>query len=100
MSDFARMSTKKRSIKIRGHATSVSLEDEFFTALCDVAAHKKMTLQDLAEIVDAQRGKNNLSSALRIYILAFYRQAMNESKPAKTRKNRTKNRHSGVERPS
>jgi len=60
---------KKRSITLKGHRTSVTLEAEFWTALESIAAARKTSIQKLVETIDASRGDNNLSSALRVFIL-------------------------------
>ena len=66
----------KRSVVIMGHRTSVSQEDAFWIALKDIAKERNMTLSDLlGEIEDARR-HNNLSSAIRIYVLDYYRTAL------------------------
>jgi predicted DNA-binding ribbon-helix-helix protein len=59
----------KRSIVIRGHKTSVSLEDQFWTTLKEIAARRNMTLSELAGQIDAERHHANLSSALRLFVL-------------------------------
>ncbi len=63
---------RKRSIVIAGHKTSVSMEDAFWSALRDIAAASKRTLSDLVAEVDATRDNGNLSSALRLRVLAYY----------------------------
>ena len=61
---------KKRSIKIAGHATSVSLEEEFWAELKELAGRHGTSLSQLVEQIDAQRiPDQNLSSALRVYVL-------------------------------
>ena len=60
---------KKRSITLKGHRTSVTLEPEFWDALEALAATKGISIQKLAEGVDASRGNTNLSSALRVAVL-------------------------------
>ena len=62
----------KRSIVLAGHKTSVSLEDAFWNGLKD-AGRRLMTLSTLVESIDAQRQHGNLSSALRLFVLEFYR---------------------------
>jgi predicted DNA-binding ribbon-helix-helix protein len=63
----------KRSIAIAGHRTSVSLEAPFWAALKEIAAARGMTVQALAGEIDATRGNSNLSSAIRLFVLAYYR---------------------------
>jgi predicted DNA-binding ribbon-helix-helix protein len=68
----------KRSIVLAGQKTSVSLEDEFFKGLKEIARDRHMTLSDLAGAIDAQRHHGNLSSALRLFVLDFYRSKIPE----------------------
>ena len=68
---------KKRSIKIAGHKTSVSLEEPFWDALKAVAAAEGLSLSALIERVDRARSEDgapaNLSSALRLRVLQYLR---------------------------
>ena len=59
---------KKRSVKISGHVTSISLEDEFWAELKKIAAQEKLSMNALIAKIDSTR-KGNLSSALRVYVL-------------------------------
>jgi predicted DNA-binding ribbon-helix-helix protein len=63
----------KRSIILSGHNTSVSLEDAFWQGLKEIAQIRQMTVSDLVGAIDAQRRQSNLSSALRLFVLEFYR---------------------------
>jgi len=63
----------KRSIVIAGHKTSVSLEDDFWDALKEIAAGRKATLSEVVANIDASRSQGNLSSAIRLYVLDHYR---------------------------
>jgi len=63
----------KRSIVIGGHKTSVSLEDAFWKGLKEVAGERDMTLSDLVAAIDTERQHGNLSSAIRLFVLEFYR---------------------------
>ncbi len=42
----------KRSVVVDGHKTSVSLEDEFWKALKEIAAARSATLSDLVAMID------------------------------------------------
>ena len=55
-----------------GAKTSVSLEDEFWNALKEIAGKRAIHLSDLVAEVDEQRGDGNLSSALRLFVLDYY----------------------------
>jgi predicted DNA-binding ribbon-helix-helix protein len=63
----------KRSIHLRGRKTSVSLEDEFWNALKEIASDRNATLSELVGDIDAQRQHGNLSSTLRLFVLKYYR---------------------------
>jgi predicted DNA-binding ribbon-helix-helix protein len=63
----------KRSIVLAGHKTSVSLEDAFWEGLKDIAIKRRMSLSALAGTIQAQRQQANLSSAIRLFVLEFYR---------------------------
>lgn len=56
------------------HATSITIEEEFFEALLDIAAEKKLSRNQLVTLIDNTRTADNLSSAVRIYILQYYQQ--------------------------
>jgi len=62
----------KRSTIIDGHRTSVSLEDDFWNALKDIAHKRSETLSDLIASIDHSREFANLSSALRVFVLRHY----------------------------
>ncbi len=63
---------RKRSVVIAGHATSVSVEPEFWEALREIAAARAVSVTQLiAEIDDSRTG--NLSSAIRLFVLANLR---------------------------
>ena len=59
---------RKRSVRIGGHDTSVSLESAFWDALGEIARARGVSLNALATAVDRER-KGNLSSALRLFVL-------------------------------
>jgi len=64
----------KRSLTLRGHRTSVSLEDEFWQAFREIAAEKAMPVNALAAEIDAERGlETGLASAIRLFVLRHYR---------------------------
>src|SRR5262249_5898667 len=63
----------KRSIRLAGHKTSVSVEEAFWKALKEIAGGRDVTLSDLVATIDAARQQRNLSSAIRLFVLCFYR---------------------------
>ncbi|CAN7377748.1 ribbon-helix-helix domain-containing protein [Devosia sp. LjRoot3] len=64
---------QKRSFSIAGHRTSVALEPEFWLALEEIASARALSLAGLVREIDETREAANLSSAIRVSILAWYR---------------------------
>ena len=60
---------KKRSVKLQGHATSVSLEDAFWRELKRMADEARVSVAALIDRIDRGRAGENLSSALRLAVL-------------------------------
>ena len=58
----------KRSVRIAGHPTSISLEAPFWDALREIAAHRRLSVNALVAAIDAERA-GNLSSAIRLFVL-------------------------------
>ncbi len=64
----------KRSVVLAGHKTSVSLEDQFWNALKDIAKARGKTLSETIVAIDGERTSANLvSSAVRIFVLITIR---------------------------
>jgi predicted DNA-binding ribbon-helix-helix protein len=63
----------KRSIFINGHKTSVSLENEFWQGLREIADHNHKRLAMLVEQIDRTRTTCNLSSAIRVFVFNHFR---------------------------
>ncbi|SHJ31641.1 Ribbon-helix-helix domain-containing protein [Palleronia salina] len=60
----------KRSLTLRGHRTSVSLEDPFWREFRRIAAEDGRPLNDLAAAIDAARDpETGLASAIRVFVL-------------------------------
>ena len=66
---------QKHSFTIRGHRTSISLEAAFWDGLREIAAAEGVSLAAAVARIDAERGDTNLSSAVRVWVLAHYRAA-------------------------
>ena len=62
---------KKISVIIAGrHATSVCLEEEFLHELRRIAQVKHRSLNDLITEIDRDKKTDNLSSAIRLFVLS------------------------------
>jgi predicted DNA-binding ribbon-helix-helix protein len=75
----------KRSIVIAGHKTSVSLEDAFWQGLKQIASERDLTLSDMVATIDTDRRQGNLSSAIRLFVLDYYRARGNPSRTSAER---------------
>jgi predicted DNA-binding ribbon-helix-helix protein len=72
-------SVVKRSLVIAGHKTSVSLEDAFWESLKEIAVQRQKKLSELVAAINSERQHSNLSSAIRLFVLDFYRPHLSES---------------------
>jgi predicted DNA-binding ribbon-helix-helix protein len=72
-SPVIKRSVARRSVAIAGNNTNVTLEDAFWTALKEIAASREMTLSNLVAAINSERRHSNLSSAIRLFVLGFYR---------------------------
>jgi len=70
----------KRSIVVSGHKTSVTLEDAFWSGIKEIASGRNITLSNLITAVDSERQQGNLSSAIRLFVLDFYRSQLADVK--------------------
>lgn len=65
---------EKHSLTLRGHRTSVSLERQFWAAFRAIATERHMPVNALAAEIDEARGDTaGLASAIRVYVLEYYR---------------------------
>ena len=61
---------KKISVSLSGHQTSISLEQEFISALNEIAKRKKVSVASIINKIDSMRvPETNLSSAIRVWVL-------------------------------
>jgi predicted DNA-binding ribbon-helix-helix protein len=63
----------KHTVIVSGRKSSVSLEDEFWHALDEIAEASGTTRANLIRAIDETRSHANLSSAIRLFVLAYYR---------------------------
>lgn len=74
------LSTRMHSIGISGRRTTVRLEDEMWASFKDVAEKEGCTLQDLAShIYGWKKSDDNFSSAIRVFLILYYRDAATEA---------------------
>jgi predicted DNA-binding ribbon-helix-helix protein len=63
----------KRSLTIAGHRTSLALEPEFWQALDEMSAARELSLASLVREIDDTHTSGNLTSAIRVAVLDWYR---------------------------
>ena len=63
----------KRSVVLDGHKTSVSLENEFWDGLCEIARRESLTTSALVKRIAHGRKSDNLSSAIRVFVFNHFR---------------------------
>jgi predicted DNA-binding ribbon-helix-helix protein len=66
----------KRSIRVGAHNTSVGMEAAFWEGLKGIAAAQGIPVSHLIATIDNKRRKDhhsNLSSAIRLFVLGYYR---------------------------
>ena len=68
---------RKRSVRIAGHRTSVSVEDEFWESLKDIAKRDALSLDAMIARIDEGRS-TNLSSAVRLHVLRDLRNRLED----------------------
>jgi len=65
----------KRSVIRNGHKSSISLEDQFWDALREIADDKQVAISTLVATIDHTRTTSNLSSAIRVFVLDHFRRS-------------------------
>jgi predicted DNA-binding ribbon-helix-helix protein len=66
----------KRSVFIAGHKTSVSVEDAFWKDIGEIARASNMSASGLIRAINSERKHPNLSSAIRLFVLEYYRRKL------------------------
>jgi len=69
---------RRRTIRIGHHKTSVTLEDQFWNGLKEIANERGLTVAALVRNVDADRDNANLCSAIRVFVLRHYQDRRNK----------------------
>ncbi|QQO20152.1 ribbon-helix-helix domain-containing protein [Bradyrhizobium diazoefficiens] len=73
----------KRSIVVAGHKTSVSLEEAFWNGMKEISSQRNMTLSELVGEIDNNRQQGNLSSAIRLFVLDYFKSRAMAAQPDK-----------------
>jgi predicted DNA-binding ribbon-helix-helix protein len=70
---------RKRSIVRDGHKSSVSMEEPFWDAFREIALRENKTVAELVAIIDRGGNRENLSSAIRVFVLDYCRRHKHQS---------------------
>lgn len=63
---------KKRSVRIAGHQTSITLEEPFWSGLKVLAQKENLSINQLITHIDETRTAENLSSAIRLFVFSQF----------------------------
>jgi predicted DNA-binding ribbon-helix-helix protein len=72
---------KRRGVRVAGHKTCVSIENEFWEELVEIAKERGVSPSDIVTSINANRGHANLSSAVRLFVLKRYQMQIAARKP-------------------
>jgi len=71
----------KRTVVVKKRKTSITLEDDFWQALREIAILRRVSLSRLISSIDADREFANLSSAIRLFVLRFFKEEQGRRHP-------------------
>jgi predicted DNA-binding ribbon-helix-helix protein len=74
-------SVVKRSVLLGNHKTSVSLEQPFWNSMKEISRDRGKTLSELVSEIDDNRQHGNLSSAIRLFVLDYFRTTASRADP-------------------
>jgi predicted DNA-binding ribbon-helix-helix protein len=69
----AQLSDAQRNIVLAGKSTSIAVEDACWSRLKEIAAGRAVTVSELIASIDEARKRDNRFSAIRVFVLDFYR---------------------------
>lgn len=67
-----------KNVIVNGRRTSMRLDRETWASLNDICAREHLTIHELCSRIDFARGKSGLSSATRLFVLTYFRYALNK----------------------
>jgi predicted DNA-binding ribbon-helix-helix protein len=71
-----------RNVTVNGHRTSMRLEPAMWDALEDICRRESMTVHEVCSLVDNQRTQSSLTAAMRVFILGYFRTALQQQSNA------------------
>ena len=67
-----------KNVIVNGRRTSMRLDRETWISLTDICQRERITIHELCSKIDRMRGKSGLSSATRLFVLTYFRSALNK----------------------
>jgi predicted DNA-binding ribbon-helix-helix protein len=67
-------SLQNRNVTIAGQRTSMRLEPEMWDALAEVCRREGLSLHSVCSDVEQSRARGTVTSAMRVFLLRYYRQ--------------------------
>lgn len=64
-----------RNVTVNGRRTSLRMEPLLWSALSEIAEREALTINRICSEIDDRRGAANLTAALRVFIISYYRNA-------------------------
>ena len=65
---------RRRNILLKGRRTSLALEQQVWDAILEICSREDLTLDELCAHVADRRVNSSVSSAIRVFLLTYYRQ--------------------------
>lgn len=76
--DLQRTTLISKNITVLGKRTSVRLEPAMWEALHEIAQNEKISLGEICDYLHKHKMESSLTSALRVFILAYFRFPQNK----------------------
>ena len=64
-----------RNVTVSGRRTSIRMEQVMWTSLTDICRREDHTVNEIISIIDEKRAETNLTAAIRVFIICYYRDA-------------------------
>ncbi len=64
-----------RNVTVSGRRTSIRMEQVMWTSLTDICRREDHTINEIITIIDEKRADTNLTAAIRVFIICYYRDA-------------------------
>ncbi|NQU57503.1 MAG: ribbon-helix-helix domain-containing protein [Rhodospirillales bacterium] len=68
-----------RNVTINGHRTSLRMEGETWDALAEICKREEQSIHQVCTMVEERRKVSNRTSAVRAFIIKYYRAAATEA---------------------